>query len=194
MYIPRHFAVSDRDEMFAFIEANAFGQLISSVAGRPFSTHMPFLLSADRTSCIGHLARQNPQHGEIGGQQVLISLQGPHDYVSPSWYRSPGVPTWNYQAVHIYGRCRVFTDRQKLKSLVDALTARYESAFAKPWRPDYKASMLDAIVGVEVTVSEIQGKYKLSQNRSEEDRLQVIDALEKLGSTDLAAAMRRNEA
>ena len=126
MYIPRHFAVSDRDEMFAFIEANAFGQLISSVAGRPFSTHMPFLLSADRTSCIGHLAKQNPQHAEIGGQQVLISLQGPHDYVSPSWYRSPGVPTWNYQAVHIYGRCRVFTDREKLKSLVDALTARYE--------------------------------------------------------------------
>ncbi|EXI80108.1 MAG: Protease synthase and sporulation protein PAI 2 [Candidatus Accumulibacter appositus] len=193
MYIPRHFAVSDQDEMFAFIEANAFGQLISSVAGRPFSTHLPFLLSEDRASCIGHLARQNPQHRELAGQQVLLSLQGPHDYVSPSWYDSPGVPTWNYQAVHIYGQCRVFTDHEQLKAVVDSLTAKYESAFAEAWSPTYKASMLDAIVGVEVTVSEIQCKYKLSQNRSQQDRRRVIDELEKRGSNALAAAMRRNE-
>lgn len=194
MYIPKHFDVTDRDEVLAFIEANAFGQLVSSVAGRPFSTHMPFLLSQDMTTCTGHLAKQNPQHRELAGQQVLISLQGPHDYISPSWYAAPGVPTWNYQAVHIYGQCRVFSDHEKLKTVVDALTARYESGFEKPWSPEYKASMLDGIVGVEVAVSEIQCKYKLSQNRSRQDRLQVTEQLEKLGSTDLAAAMRRNQA
>jgi transcriptional regulator len=193
MYIPKHFEVTDRDEVFAFITANSFGQLISAVAGRPFSTHMPFLLNQDKTICTGHLAKQNPQHRELSGQQVLLSLQGPHDYVSPSWYDSPGVPTWNYQAVHIYGQCRVFTDHEPLKSLVDSLTAKYESAFAEPWSPEYKASMLDAIVGVEVTVSEIQCKYKLSQNRSRQEQRRVIDELEKRGSNALAAAMRRNE-
>ncbi len=193
MYIPKHFEVTDRAEVFAFIEANAFGQLISSVSGRPFSTHMPFLLNRVQTLCLGHLAKQNPQHRELDGQQVLISLQGPHDYISPSWYAAPGVPTWNYQAVHLYGQCRVFTDPERLKSVVDSLTERYESAFEKPWLPEYKASMLGAIVGVEVTVTEIQCKYKLSQNRSRQERLQVTAQLEKLGSADLAAAMRRSE-
>ncbi|MCB1933561.1 MAG: FMN-binding negative transcriptional regulator [Candidatus Accumulibacter sp.] len=194
MYIPRHFDVSDRDEVFAFIAANSFGQLVSSSAARPFSTHMPFLPSDDMTTFFGHLARQNPQHRDIAGQQVLISLQGPHDYISPSWYATAGVPTWNYQAVHIYGECRVFTDHDRLKWLVDSLTARFEAAFDKPWRPEYEASMLGAIVGIEVTVSEIQCKYKLSQNRSQQDRLRVIQRLAEVGSDRLADAMRRNEA
>lgn len=192
MYIPRHFDVTDTTEIFAFIAANAFGQLISNVGGRPFSTHMPFLLSADNCRMIGHVARQNPQHRELDGQEVLITLQGPHDYISPSWYASPCVPTWNYQAVHLYGRSRVFSECEKLQGVVEALTQKYESAFAKPWRPQYNASMLSAIVGVEVTITEVQCKYKLSQNRPAQDQSQVIEQLKRQGSNALAEAMERN--
>ena len=95
MYVPEHFEVTDADEIFAFVAANAFGQLISKVDGRFFSTHIPFLLSADRTKLLGHMARPNPQHLELDNQQVLVTFQGPHDYISPAWYASPGVPTWN---------------------------------------------------------------------------------------------------
>jgi len=191
MYIPRHFEVTDDDEIFAFIEANAFGQIISSLQGKLFSTHIPFLLSSDKQKLMGHLAKQNPQHSDMDKKEVLVTLQGPHAYISPSWYKSPGVPTWNYQAVHIYGMCEVFDDHEKIKTIVDALTRKYESSFQNPWQPDYRAPMLGAIVGIEVTIKEIQCKYKLSQNRPAEDRGQVIEQLENTGSIRLAKTMRR---
>jgi len=189
MYTPKHFKVSDEDEAFSFIEANAFGQLISHSSGRLCSSHIPFLISPDRTTLLAHIAKQNPQHRELNGQEVLITLQGAHDYVSPSWYSSPGVPTWNYQAAHIYGQCRVFDEPNKLKHTVDQLTNKYEASFASPWVPNFKASMLKGIVGLEITIKEIECKYKLSQNRSLQDQRQVIHELETLGSTDLANAM-----
>ena len=147
MYIPRHFEIIDKDEIFAFIESNAFGQLVSSVEGRLFSKHMPFLLSGDRSKLVGHFAKQNPQHAELENQEVLVTLQGPHGYISPSWYESFGVRTWNYQAVHIYGVCTLFDSHKKLKELVDSLTDNYESFFPAPWQPEYKALMLDVIIG-----------------------------------------------
>jgi len=192
MYIPPHFHITDKDEIHSFIAANAFGQLISSVDGQMFATPMPFLLSDDRSRLFGHLAKSNPHFDALDGQSVMISLLGEHHYVSPSWYTSPGVPTWNYQAVHIYGRCNIFTDSQKLKTIVDALTEKYEAAFTSPWQPDYQHTMLSAIVGIEIAIEEIQCKYKLSQNRSRQDQLQVAEQFEKSGALDLAAAMRKN--
>ena len=192
MYIPSCFEVTDREEIFGFIEANAFGQLISNVDGRPFSTHLPFLLSEDRTKIFAHLAGQNTQLREIAGQEVLVSFEGPHDYISPAWYDGPGVLTWNYQAAHIYGHCKVFEDADRLKTLVDVLTHQYESGFERPWQPTYKAAMLGAIVGVEISISEVQCKYKLSQNRPAIDQEQVIRQLNRAGSKRLAAAMALN--
>ena len=191
MYIPRHFKVTDDDEIFAFIEANSFGQIISSIENKLFASHIPFLLSGDKQKLIGHLAKQNPQHSDMDKQEVLVTLQGPHAYISPSWYQSPGVPTWNYQAVHIYGVCEAFEDHEKIKIIVDSLTRKFESSFQNPWQPDYKAPMLGAIVGIEVSIKEIECKYKLSQNRPAEDREQVIEQLENKGSIGLARAMRR---
>lgn len=191
MYIPKHFEVTDNAEIYAFIEKNTFGQLISQVDGRLFSTHIPFLVSEDKTKMVGHLAAQNPQYLGLEEQEVLVTLEGAHDYISPAWYSSPGVPTWNYQAVHIYGECRVFRDVEQLKRLVDALTAKYEAAFEKPWQPEYKSSMLGAIVGVEISIREVQCKYKLSQNRSSQDKAQVAEQLESLGSSKLSEAMMR---
>jgi transcriptional regulator len=193
MYIPKHFEVTDNNEVFAFVEANGFGQLVSNSGGRLFATHIPFALSEDKTKLVGHLAKQNPQIEDIEGQEVLVTLQGPHDYISPSWYASPGVPTWNYQAVHIYGRCKCFSEPEVLRELVESLTGMYESQFAAPWQPQYRPSMLGAIVGIEISVSDIQCKYKLSQNRSQQDQQQVIAQLEANGSHQLAEAMRLNK-
>ena len=193
MFIPKSFKVIDEKEIQAFIQANAFGQLISSKDGHLLCTHIPFLVSDDKTKLIGHLAKINPQAQDIEDQEVLITLQGAHDYISPSWYEAPGVPTWNYQAVHVYGKCKTFDEPEALKTVVDTLTHKYESHFDQPWKPNYKAAMLGAIIGFEVVISEIQAKYKLSQNRSDQDRKQVIDALENIGSNELVKAMKRNE-
>ena len=193
MYIPRHFEVSDEAEKMAFIENNNFGQLISQIDGRLFSTHIPFLLNKDRTRLLGHLARLNPQHEHIVGQEVLVTFQGAHDYISPSWFTRPGVPTWNYQAVHVYGTCELINNADGIADIVDALTAKHETPFEDPWQPEYKTAMLNAIIGLQININEIQGKYKLSQNRPEQDQKQIIENLTQLDSQDLADEMERNK-
>lgn len=190
MYIPKHFKVTDKEEILTFIKANAFGQLISLVEGKLFSSHIPFMLDTENKSLLCHIAKNNPQWEDIEDQEVLITFQGPHDYVSPSWYNSPGVPTWNYQSVHIYGKPKLITEPEKLSSLVNELTGMYESSFEHPWKPEYKAAMLKAIIGIEIKITDMQCKYKLSQNRSEDDRLQVIEEHKKRGSTQLAQATK----
>ena len=191
MYLPNHFKITDEDQIFAFLEANAFGQLISIQEGRLTVSHLPFLVSREGRQLHCHLARPNTQWQAIEGQQVLATFQGPHDYISPSWYQSAGVPTWNYQAVHIYGSCRVFDDADELAALVEVLSKRYESGFETPWKPNYRDAMLKAIVGVEIEIEDIQCKYKLSQNRPADDHRGVIDKLEELGSESLVRAMRK---
>ncbi len=193
MYIPKYFEITDKNEQFAFIAANGFGQLISTSNDRPCSTHLPFLLSEDKTKLLAHLAIQNSQIDSINGQQVLVTLQGAHDYISPSWYEGAGVPTWNYQAAHIYGVCQTFTDAEKLEYVVNKLTAKYEANMPSPWQPDYNPKMLNAIIGIEISISEIQCKYKLSQNKSEQDQQQVIDQLNENGSKAVAKAMQREK-
>lgn len=140
-----------------------------------------------------HLAKANPQWKDIQSEEVLVTFQGPHDYISPSWYRDPGVPTWNYQAVHVYGRCRTFHDAETLHNVVIELTQRYEANFPQPWQPEYKEGMLRGITGLEIEITDIQCIYKLSQNRSEADRAQVIQQLEGLGSKSLFEAMKKGD-
>jgi transcriptional regulator len=189
MYIPQHFEVTDREEIFAFIKANAFGQLTSSVNGRLFTSHLPFLISDDRDSLFCHVAKGNPQWQAIESQEVLVTFQGPHDYISPSWYSSPGVPTWNYQAAHIYGKPQLVKEKDKLVNIIHELTDIYESSFEEPWVPKYDGSMLNFIVGIEIKITDVQCKFKLSQNRSESDRKQVIKGLQENGSSQLSRAM-----
>jgi len=191
MYVPEKFKIDDADEIFAFLRANAFGQLFSQHDARPTVSHLPFLVAEDRTTLKCHVARQNPQWQQIEDQQVLVTFLGPHDYISPSWYQGAGVPTWNYQAVHVYGRCRVFEDAAELRSLVDALSGVYEARFDEPWQPKYPDSMLKAIVGIELEIDDIQCKYKLSQNRPAADHRPVIEQLDRLGDEALVAAMRK---
>ena len=191
MYVPKHFSVTEQEEIFSFLDANAFGQLISVADHRPTASHLPFLVSADRRYLHCHLARQNSHWQALQDQQVLVTFQGPHDYISPSWYQTPGVPTWNYQALHIYGRCRVFEEPEAIATVVEALSKRYESSFDQPWEPEYRDAMLRAIIGVEIEIEELQCKYKLSQNRPAQDHQGVIDKLDELGSDSLVGAMRK---
>jgi len=115
MYISKIFEVTDKKEAFTFIKQNAFGQIASQVEGRLFSSHIPFYFDGDLL--VGHIAKKNPQWKEIETQEVLVMFQGQDAYISPSWYDSPGVPTWNYQAVHIYGEVTLITEEGRLKRL-----------------------------------------------------------------------------
>ena len=121
------------------------------------------------------------------------AFQGVHDYISRSWYDSPGVPTRNYQAVHVYWVCNIIEDPERLKEIVTNLTNFCESQFSDPWTIEYRASMLQNIIGLEIQVTDIQCKFKRNQNRSEQDRIEVIKQLDSKGSTELVSAMRGNE-
>jgi len=190
MYIPQHFAVTSSDEIFNFIRGNSFGQLISSVDGRLFCSHLPFLLSDDQRFLFCHLAKQNQQWECIERQEVLVTFQGAHNYISPSWYNTPGVPTWNYLAAHIYGKCLLISEPEQLAAIVNQLTKTSESSFEKPWVPEYKESMLNEIIGLKIGITEVQCKYKISQNRSEQDRDNIAGKLGENGAVPLSHAMK----
>lgn len=190
MYNPTPFRVEEREALHALMRANSFALLITmDAAGTPVATHLPFLLDAEsgETGVLrAHMARANPQwrHFE-GGHEVLIVFAGPHAYISPSWYETqPAVPTWNYTAVHAYGVPRLL-DAAGLKTLLYATVAQYEGANAEEWQfemgPDYVAQMMRGIVGFEIPITRLEGKRKMSQNRSETDRRRVAVALRASG-------------
>ena len=158
MYIPSHFRVKDRELLDQFIVQNSFGLLVSTENGVPVASHLPFHYS-DNTTLLCHVAKANPQWQALEDQRVLVIFPGPHAYVSPTWYAGPGVPTWNYQAVHVYGRARCFQDEARLKQLVRTLSTLHESGSETPWNGEFDARMLKAIVGIEITLEEVQGKY-----------------------------------
>ena len=181
MYIPRSFSESDQARLGALIDANPFGVLVTVDGVRPVANHLPFLYEQGKLVC--HLAKTNTQISSLEcGDEALAIFTGPHAYVSPSWYDTPGVPTWNYTVVHVYGEPIVFRDETRLRDVVSRLTRRHEAGQPDPWRPNYDDRLLQAIVGVEIIVNEMQGKFKLSQNRPEVDRNSVISHLESDGS------------
>ena len=187
MYAPRRFAAPDQSALTDLISAYPFGTLTTVADGRPHASHLPFVVAGSTLFC--HLARANPQVGHLReGTEILCTFQGPHAYISPSWYESPGVPTWNYVAVHAYGAPTLIEDPTELADIVDQLTAIFESHQTTPWTPQYDVSKLAAIVGVRIELSDIQGSFKLSQNRSAEDRRNVVAQLATADS-DLSRAV-----
>jgi transcriptional regulator len=193
MYIPAHFAVTDAQKLASMMRENSFAMLITQHDGAPFATHLPLLFTPDDKgggTLAGHMARANPQWQDLArGDEALAVFTGPHGYISPSWYsQHPSVPTWNYVAVHAYGVATLHEDPQWLGGLVRRLTRVYESGQPSPWQPDlpadYERHMVAAIVGFEIAVTRLEGKYKLSQNRSGEDRQGVHFALSSSDSAD----------
>jgi len=189
MYTPKAFKISEQ-EALDFIQQNAFGQLISTIDGRITVSHLPFLLDKTQGVLLCHLAKANPQWQAIEKQQVLVTFQGAHDYISPSWYQKAGVPTWNYQAVHVYGEAELINEPKALKDIVNRLSVIYEKQFEDPWTPSYPETMLNAILGLKITIKELQGTFKLSQNKSKFEQEQIYNALVKQGSIALAAEMQ----
>jgi transcriptional regulator len=204
MYVPKAFAVTDREVLHSFIEANSFATLVTTVEGTPIATRLPMLL--DRAAgihgtLIGHVARANPHWRSFDGNAPALAMfDGPHAYISPHWYAtSPAVPTWNYATVHAYGTPRVLDDSRRVEEIVDRLTAKYEAALPQPWSAheipaEFKSNLLKAIVGFEMSIDRIEGKFKFGQNRPPEDQVAMLAVIEAGGdarSHELAELIRR---
>lgn len=200
MYTPRSFADTENDVLYAFIDANPFGALITASHGL-FATHLPLVLRRDSGplgTLEGHVARANEHHERVASAtEALVIFSGPHAHVTPSWYPSKleggkVVPTWNYVAVHIYGTVRFIDDPEFLRAHLARLTARHESERGSEWTTndppaDYMTQQLRAIVGVEIAITRIEGKWKMSQNRVEVDVDGVVKGLRDSGSAEDAA-------
>jgi transcriptional regulator len=192
MYTPAHFNQTDPQALQQMIEANSFGTLISVLDNRPFATHLPFIYDPDHSRLLAHMARTNPHWSELARtkRDALAIFQGPHAYISPSLYHDPGVPTWNYATVHIYGRFRVLDDAVEHRHVMETLTAQHEARRPVAWQAEFDSSMVQqlmrATVAFEIEISEVQGKFKLSQNRSSADRENIICELQDDGSDDAA--------
>jgi transcriptional regulator len=188
MYIPKHFQQPDDSALWRFVDEHSFGTLLTVTEGRPFASHLPFLVDRSKRLLHCHVARANPQWLALGASlQVLAIFTGPHAYVSPTWYADPGVPTWNYTVVHVHGEARAIDDADHTRRHVEALAAKFERDRAAPWVPEYDVRRLAGIVGVEIRVDKLEGKFKLSQNRSAVDRARVVAELTATGRDNDAA-------
>lgn len=193
MYTPAAFQESDPDVIAAMIARAGLGIMVGAGPQGLTATHLPFLHDRERGLLIGHVARANP-HRPSG--EVLVIFQGPHGYVSPSWYPSKAVhgrqvPTWNYEAVHVTGRARVFDDRDALLDVVERLSDAHEAGRPEPWRVDeapeaYVEALLRGIVGIEIAIERVEAKRKLGQNKDAADRAGVAAGLRADGRVALA--------
>ena len=189
MYIPEHFAGPSDKEALGFVSQYSFGTITSSGPNGLNATHLPFLVDAhDGKPCLlGHFARANDHWSYVSQHDTMIVFSGPHCYISPTWYASPNVPTWNYAAVHVYGNVEILDDNDSKHRIVLELTDFYERTLPDPWIPDYHESMLDAIVGFRFNITGIEAKQKLSQNKTVADRKGAIEALINSGSDNETA-------
>jgi len=201
MYIPKYFKVTNVDEIWDFVQKNSFGTIVTTQQGKPIATHLPLGINkkGDDYYITGHLAYGNPQWRTFETcEDVLVMFQGTHAYISSSWYGHEAVPTWNYQAVHMYGRASILEKDELIKELTTMLE-KYEKNRENPvlWdklSPDLLESQLKGIVGFKIKVGEIQAAYKLSQNRNETDYRNIIDKLqdeENSNSNQMAELMEK---
>jgi transcriptional regulator len=201
MYVPPAFAQNDIATLHDAIERYSFALLVSNSGGELMASHLPLLLdraAGDHGTLMGHMARANSQWQTAAGQPVLAIFSGPHAYISPTWYEAPHtVPTWNYIAVHAYGRLELVTDEREALSLLNRTVELYESSQPKPWRldesPEFVSRLVAQIVAFRVPIERLEGKWKLNQNRPAEQRDRVMQQLQKQGdenSRQIATAMR----
>jgi transcriptional regulator len=185
MYVPKVFAAEDLGRLQDFMEEFSFATIITQRDGELTASHIPFLL--DRTvepygALRAHIAIRNPQLKDLqSSARALVIFQGPHSYVSPSWYVQPeNVPTWNYTVVHAYGIPKI-GDRAAMVALLKDLTGKHEKGLEQPWDFDASApwiqKLLTEIAAFEIKIEKLQGKFKLNQNRTPADRTGVIRAL-----------------
>jgi transcriptional regulator len=191
MYIPAAFKEEDPQKLMDFIKSHNFATLVSGEKNYLQASHLPFLLDEGRGKfgfLRGHMAKANSHWQSIGSEEVLVLFQGPHAYISPTWYEAEDtVPTWNYAAVHAYGHYRPVQDEKGLQQILRDLTQKHEAAMPNPWNmdtlsPAYLEKMCQMIVGFEIEITRLEGKWKLNQNHPAERREKVVKALRKQGS------------
>ncbi|GLQ46787.1 hypothetical protein GCM10007862_18380 [Dyella lipolytica] len=185
MYLPGSFHETRVDVLHALIRDYPFGTIVMRGAEELVANHLPFELISDKL-LHGHVARGN-ELAKADGAQVLVIFQAADGYISPNWYPSKHetgreVPTWNYAVVHVHGRLRVTDDKVWLRQLLERLTERHEADQPKPWHvsdapEDHIEKMLRAIVGIEISIDRIEGKFKLSQNHPDANRAGVLQGL-----------------
>jgi transcriptional regulator len=191
MYVPNHFKQPDENVVRSFVRENGFGTLISHVEGQLWASHIPIELSDDGTKLSGHVSRGNKSWRSFDSSEVLAIFQGPHSYISSSWYDHENVPTWNYIAVHIYGTIRIIEGDelyQSLKSMLD----RYEAHVEHPVRMEslsenYLVQNMKAVTGFEISITRMEASYKLSQNRNAKNHQAITHELEKTGDANAKA-------
>lgn len=202
MYIPKRYQITDVKEVKRFIEKNSFGIIVTQSEHKPIATHVPLLLNqaGDTDYLTTHLAIGNPQWQSIKkepNQNVLVIFPGPHTYISSSWYENENVPTWNYQAVHVYGKANIM-DPIELEADLSNLLQKYEGHRENPvlWEKlsERTKRMKNAVVGLKITITEIEAAYKLSQNRNDRDYANIIAQLLQAEDADartIAKEMKR---
>ncbi|MEH2401581.1 FMN-binding negative transcriptional regulator [Nostoc sp.] len=204
MYIPSPFREDDIEKLVAFMRANSFATLVSILNHVPVASHIPLVVTVQNNvvKLSGHLAKPNPQWQVFGGDEALAVFSGPHAYISPSLYeKQESVPTWNYIAVHAYGVPQVITlgdSPELMDKMIEEMINTYDSEYKSQWHSlsdNFREGMMNGIIGFEITVTRLEGKYKLSQNRSHSDQNNVAHEL--LQSTEstvhaIGAAMKQN--
>jgi transcriptional regulator len=202
MYIPKHFAVTDKEILFQFMNKNSFGILFSQTDGRATASHLPFLLKENEGefgTLYGHIALGNRHWRDIEGE-VLVVFPGPHAYVSPTWYEEENtVPTWNYIAVHVYGTFSLIEDPEELKRILYDTIDFYEAHMEQPWTTDLETPVnqreMKGIKGFRIHIKEIQGKWKLNQHHPLDRQQRTVRHMkkeERYDSQEIARLMQEN--
>jgi len=201
MYIPNHFAENDLNKLHDAIEHYPFATLISRSEDELEASHLPVLLDRGcgvRGTLLCHMAKANLQWRRANGQPVLTIFSGPHSYISPQWYQATEVvPTWNYVAVHAYGRLELIDDAAATKNILDKMVAVFESGQPRPWQMNEPAEfverLLRQIVAFRIPIDRIEGKWKLNQNRPQEQRERVVVKLRENGDDNSMEVARLME-
>jgi transcriptional regulator len=178
--------MEEREVLYSFMQTYNFATLVTIDQGTPYATHLPVMLDrsqGEHGTLVAHMAKANPQWQHFAnGQDVLLIFHGPHSYISPSWYTSEfAVPTWNYTAVHAYGHAQLVEEQALKQQMLTELVTYHEAAMERPWTfqwSDRHINLTKAIVAFTIRITRLEGKAKLSQNRSAEDQAGVIRALE----------------
>ena len=202
MYIPEFYKNNNIDEVKSFIVENSFGIMVSQVDNKIVATHIPLLLSKNKSGedvLLGHISKANQQLKNSDPEnEILVIFNGPHTYISSSWYDHENVPTWNYIAVHIYGKLRII-EGEELLSAMDMLVNKFEAGSEHPvsikkMSPDYLHQHLKGIRGFEIKIERIEAAKKLSQNRDDKNHKKIIEELEKKNdpqANEVAAQMKK---
>jgi transcriptional regulator len=183
MYVPKLYLASDSSEILAFMRQYSFATIITSDNNMPTATHLPFVVleEGEQVKLISHYAKANPQWHDLEKNPVLVIFNEPHAYISPKHYdQEMNVPTWNYVAVHVYGKATLLTDQDASFDVLEKMINSFEADYQQQWDRlplDYKLKMLKGIVAFEIDITDIQAKKKLSQNKNKAEKNRIIDTL-----------------